>query len=192
MHKAANTKIQWQKDNPQCISGTEHYELCNSGAQDRLIRVKPFADVPFYTGQYDVHVACQSETCATLKHVSDLHCLPFWKKCDIWNKLQIGAMQTLLYWGETTTMLFLCSNPFNIRPHNTYQACFKNNPVSDVYVPIHCLHIVLLNFALSTQPLLTDPFPAIFEINYRNKCAGSKNIFNKLLKHHLFELEYNQ
>ena len=43
--------------------------------------------------------------------------------------------------------------------------------MSDGYAPIRDLHIVLLNFAPSAQPLLTDPFPAMvpeFGINYRN------------------------
>ena len=71
----------------------------------------------------------------------------------------------------TSKFLFLFSNPFTTEHLNTYQTCFKNSPMSDVYAPIHWLHIVLLNFAPSAQPLLTDPFPAMvreFGINYQN------------------------
>ena len=96
--------------------------------------------------------------------------------------LPIGAL--------TSKFLFLFSNPFTRHLNTKVTCCFKNSPMSDGYASIHCFHTVLLNFAPSAQPLLTDPFPAImvrkFGISYRHiKCAGSIDIFNmfkRLLK----------
>ena len=41
----------------------------------------------------NTRAACCSEICANRKHVSDWHCLPFWKKnVPFWNMHQIGAL----------------------------------------------------------------------------------------------------
>ena len=53
-------------------------------------------------------VACRSNACAILKHVSDWYDVPFFKKCISETWRQISAEQTLSYRGQTNVYLTRC------------------------------------------------------------------------------------
>ena len=76
----------------------------------------------------DACVACRSETCAILKHVSDWHCVPFWI-CTIvpfWNMLQICTVQTSSYQSHIlnarSRSIKTCASIPKVRP--SYCICF--------------------------------------------------------------------